>query len=1034
MTVKDGLIDGEVDLNVPELARLAPLFLTEASGAIDAKATFNSAGGNQTVGLDGQLQNIEIASARLGFGSLALSADDVFGVPVLDGRADIRDMTAAGYTVRTLSLVAAREGEATDMRLSADLGEGTLDAEGRLERASEGFAATLQSFRLAGRGSEAVLQAPSRVEVGAQSITVGDMDLSVGTGSVKLGGTLGETLDFEATIAALPLSLANLVKPDLGAEGVVNGEIDLEGTRDDPAVSARINAAGVTAAMLSERGIEPITLNAAGSYRGGAGSIDTLNAKVAGGEVSASGTIGDALAIKATVADLPLAIANAFVPDLDVAGTVSGEADITGSLDDPVATFTVNVDEANAAPLRTAGIAPASATANGRYQREQVDLANATLNIGGGTLTASGQAGQRLDLKIALADLPLGIANGFESRLGLDGVLSGNATVTGRATRPRADFTLTSPSVTTAATRGAGLPAGSINVAGQFDGSTVTLREAAVRIGGGDIRATGSVGQRLQLGVDITNLPLALANAFAPDLGIGGSLSGRVDASGSVARPSARFDLSVARLSAAPAASDGIASIDARARGSFDGATVTLDTLTANGSGLDVSANGRVPLSGGGLSLTVRANAPLSLANAVLAERGASLDGRATVNATVTGSLNAPNASGSVSANGITYRDPQLNLVVQNGVLEAALAGDRVTIRTMQANLGEGTIAVTGSVGITDGFPADLSIALREARYADGQLFAVTLSGDIKATGRLTADPLISGRIVVNRAEIQVPETFGNSAALIDVQFIGASPAMLETLRRARVGPYAEREESGSGASGAVLDLTVDAPARVFIRGRGIDAEMGGRVRLTGPISDVAPVGRFELRRGRIVILGQRIAFTEGAVTLIGDLDPTIRLVGETTANSITARIIVEGQAQDPQIRFESTPELPQDEVLAQLIFGRSINDLSAFQLAQLAAAVAELAGGGGGPGLLEQIRTFAGLDNLEIVTDQQGNTAAEAGRYIADNIYLGVRAGARSSGVTVNLDVTRSIKVRAEALTDETNIGVYFEHEFGGD
>ena len=226
-------------------------------------------------------------------------------------------------------------------------------------------------------------------------------------------------------------------------------------------------------------------------------------------------------------------------------------------------------------------------------------------------------------------------------------------------------------------------------------------------------------------------------------------------------------------------------------------------------------------------------------------------------------------------------------------------------------------------------------------------------------------------------------------------------------------------------------DVTVDAPARVFVRGRGIDAELGGQVRLTGPVSNIAPVGRFDLIRGRISILGQRIVFTEGSVTLIGNLDPTIRFVAETRANSVTVRIVVTGQAEDPTITFESDPTLPQDEVLAQLLFGRSVADLSAFQLAQLAAAVAELAGGGGGLNILDQIRVYAGLDNLEIVTDERGNPSAEAGRYIADNIYLGVRAGETSSGVTMNLDVTRNLKIRAGAYTDESTIGVFYEREY---
>ncbi len=43
--------------------------------------------------------------------------------------------------------------------------------------------------------------------------------------------------------------------------------------------------------------------------------------------------------------------------------------------------------------------------------------------------------------------------------------------------------------------------------------------------------------------------------------------------------------------------------------------------------------------------------------------------------------------------------------------------------------------------------------------------------------------------------------------------------------------------------------------------------------------------------------------------------------------------------------------------MLAHFLFGRSLSDLSAFQIARLAVAAAELAGGGGGTDVLGQLR-----------------------------------------------------------------------------
>ena len=61
-----------------------------------------------------------------------------------------------------------------------------------------------------------------------------------------------------------------------------------------------------------------------------------------------------------------------------------------------------------------------------------------------------------------------------------------------------------------------------------------------------------------------------------------------------------------------------------------------------------------------------------------------------------------------------------------------------------------------------------------------------------------------------------------------------------------------------------------------------------------------------------------------------------------------------------------------------------------------------------------------AGLADLDIVTDDNGNVAVQAGRYIQDNIYLGVQAGADgNTRVTVNLDITDDVKARASTGID---------------
>jgi translocation and assembly module TamB len=310
-------------------------------------------------------------------------------------------------------------------------------------------------------------------------------------------------------------------------------------------------------------------------------------------------------------------------------------------------------------------------------------------------------------------------------------------------------------------------------------------------------------------------------------------------------------------------------------------------------------------------------------------------------------------------------------------------------------------------------------------------MIAATASGNLAIVGPLAGDARISGTIDIARAEINVPDSFGGGPAGIDVIHRNPPPGVVATLQRARANDGTPVPTARPSV--LQLDVTVNAPNQIFVRGRGLDAELGGSVRLLGPVTNVQPVGAFEMIRGRLGILGQRIDFEEGTITLIGDLDPVLNFVASSSGSGdITVFITVSGRVSDLDISFSSQPQLPEDEVLAQLIFNRSIGELSPFQIAQLAAAAAELAGGGNSS-LLGSLRGAAGLDDLDIVTDSEGNAAVRAGRYIQDNIYLGVEAGAGGTARgTINLDITDELTARGAVGSDgDSSLGLFFERDY---
>ena len=132
-----------------------------------------------------------------------------------------------------------------------------------------------------------------------------------------------------------------------------------------------------------------------------------------------------------------------------------------------------------------------------------------------------------------------------------------------------------------------------------------------------------------------------------------------------------------------------------------------------------------------------------------------------------------------------------------------------------------------------------------------------------------------------------------------------------------------------------------------MVRGRGLFAELAGSVRVSGSTATPQPLGGFHMVRGNLSIAGQTLTFDKGKVGFNGGslTDPSLDFVATSSNSTMTASLTITGTASKPKVVLSSTPELPQDEVLAQLLFHRSSSSLSPFQLAEIASALAEFSG-----------------------------------------------------------------------------------------
>jgi translocation and assembly module TamB len=348
----------------------------------------------------------------------------------------------------------------------------------------------------------------------------------------------------------------------------------------------------------------------------------------------------------------------------------------------------------------------------------------------------------------------------------------------------------------------------------------------------------------------------------------------------------------------------GPASITADIASAAEGWDIDAD-LSGPG-GLTVRAEGLVGLEDGRVDLETEGSVPLALANRFIAPR--SIDGRLSFDLRIAGAPGLDAVSGNFTTTGTRIAAPTARLALENVGLSGSLSGGRVSFDGSGAVSSGGQIGLSGTVDVGGpGIPGAVDITLNGVRLVDPSLYEVLLAqGALSVTGPLSVAPRVAGRIDLGQSEIRVPETgLGSAPAIPDIRHVGETGAQRST--RAAAGLLAR--QSGSGGSGAVgLDLEINAPGRIFLRGRGIDAEFGGAIRIAGTSAAVIPSGQFDLIRGRISILGTRLDLTEGSATLQGDFDPFLRLRAESRAGGYRIIISVEGPPPPPTSRSAPTP------------------------------------------------------------------------------------------------------------------------------
>lgn len=890
-------------------------------------------------------------------------------------------------------------------------------------------------------------------------ITLSDIKVDGDKASLAASGSLAG----EAVEAKIKVALGSLAALSPEVEGAISVDADLSGTIGALGVRSTIVADKVKSAGHS---IETLTVDVdakdiPAAPTGTLKLVGTVDGKPAKGDIALAPRQGGGFDVTTLVLDVagikadgnanvaadgsnPGGAVRLTVADLGVVGAFIGQA-LKGQLDadltlDPATGARIDLTgrriaygtTATVGEIRLTGLVLDPMADGRRIQDGKLVVTDAS---------ASGTPISRAELNVAgtMQELALRLqaATGYGTAdLAADVGLMGPETVVGLKSlavrQAGQSVTLSKPATIRAGAAGVDL-------------GTIALAVS----GGGSITLSGRAGDALDIRAQIARLPLALAEIASPGLGLQGQVDVDATVTGSAADPGGKFSVKLSGAKMAGLNTAGLPPVDATVDGTLGGQRVNVNGRVTAGRGLRLDLQGAVPMGAGAMSASAKGQVDLAMFNDFLGAGADRISGPLALDVKVEGTPEKPQASGTVTLRNGSYQNSQYGVRLQNIDMTINGAGDRFQLASLSAKTpGGGTISGNGSVtlGPNGSLPIDLSIKTDNALLVSSDLATAHADTDLKMSGDLSADSALSGSIKIRNAIIQVPDSFPVSVTPIPVRQINAPPRIAERLKTEAPAIPSRPTTPARGKAPAAqpekppsqirLDIKVDVPNQFYVRGQGIDAEMQGQLQVLGTTSTPDIQGGLEMRRGRIAKFGRRLDFERGRVTFDGGaMDPRLDFLASTKAGDVTAYIAVSGYASKPELKLSSAPELPQDEVLARLLFGQAAGQLSPAQAIQLAQAAAELAGiGGGGPGMLGSLQQSLGLDQLDINTDASGKSSVGAGAYLTDSVRVGVQQGidAGDTKANVTIDITPNIKGKAEMGGDTGGaVGVTMEWDY---
>jgi outer membrane protein insertion porin family len=455
-----------------------------------------------------------------------------------------------------------------------------------------------------------------------------------------------------------------------------------------------------------------------------------------------------------------------------------------------------------------------------------------------------------------------------------------------------------------------------------------------------------------------------------------------------------------------------------------------IQQLDLSGSAGEIHASGKVGLVDE-RALDVNVDGNLNVAAVSLLTDEIRAEGDSALKITARGTVSDPEVTGTVDLMNARAVSDEPNVAAENINAHLDLEGKRIVLTSLNADVNGGTLEGSGAVTLGEGTLSDVNIELVTKDFAyDAPLDLRSISDSDITITKNGEEILISGQVTIAEAGLTGDINF-------DTGLLATMTARRKLDLTEERNPILERVR---------FDVRVNTATPILVDNNLARAEIDADLTVVGTPYETGLLGELTLLEGSEIRLNERRYETERGILTFADerrIVPSFDLLLNTTAGTYDITIAVSGTPGDTETTLTSVPTLPEPDIMAMLVTGRTLDDMRGEEYEVARAQVLSYLAGRLGSSLSRGLQEATGLSEVRIEPTLIANEADPSarltlGQELTDQLKLVYSTNLTDSNDQIwvaEYDVTRRFQTRG-VRQEDNSYRLDFRHDvrFGGE